>query len=179
MVRASLAGVRRRASVPWPMSTTSPPGPRKSVSAGVDIERWCGYGFSRSPERQQGPAETNCRAGVPQLQFAGRCGGGVPKPGLLQDGDGADGRTGWPAVIRGRREQYRSSRSNEYPQVQYAVKSVSSTSVKASAADARTGRFGSGVLSQSICRTGDGAGCRKVALYRSQSSTQESSTSSR
>jgi hypothetical protein len=75
----------------------------------------------------------------------------------LQDGDGTGDRTGWPAVIRGRREQY--------PQVQYAaVKSVSSTSVKASAADARTGRFGSGVLSQSRCRTGDGAGCRKVAL---------------
>jgi hypothetical protein len=26
----------------------------------------------------------------------------------LQDGDGTDGRTGWPAVIRGRQEQYRS-----------------------------------------------------------------------
>ncbi|GAA2993354.1 hypothetical protein Sfulv_04230 [Streptomyces fulvorobeus] len=36
--------------------------------------------------------------------------------------------------------------------------------MKASAADARTGRFGSGVPSQSGCRTGDGAGCRKVAL---------------
>jgi hypothetical protein len=40
-----------------------------------------------------------------QLQFAGRCGGGVPKPGLLQDGDGTDDRTGGPAVIRGRREK--------------------------------------------------------------------------
>lgn len=56
----------------------------------------------------------------PQLQFAGRCGGGVPKPGLLQDGDGADDRIGWPAVIRGRREQYRSW---QYPQVQFAVRS--------------------------------------------------------
>jgi len=37
----------------------------------------------------------NCRAAVRQLPFAGRCGGGVPKPGLLQDGDGTDGRTGW------------------------------------------------------------------------------------
>ena len=45
----------------------------------------------------------------PQLQFAGRFGGGVPKPELVQDGDGTDDRTGWPAVIRGRREQYRSS----------------------------------------------------------------------
>jgi hypothetical protein len=43
-----------------------------------------------------------------QLECVGRCGGGVPKPGLLQDGDGADGRTGWPAVIRGRRERDRS-----------------------------------------------------------------------
>jgi len=75
---------------------------------GVDIGRWCGYGFSRSPERQQGLAEMNCRQQYTQLQCAGRCGGGVPKPGLLQDGDGTDDRTGWPAVIRGRREQDRS-----------------------------------------------------------------------
>lgn len=50
----------------------------------------------------------NCRPAVPQLQFAGRCGGGVPKPERLQDGDGTDDRTGWLAVIRGRHEQYRS-----------------------------------------------------------------------
>lgn len=50
----------------------------------------------------------NCRSVVQQLQFAGRCGGGVPKPERLQDGDGTDDRTGWPAVIRGRHEQYRS-----------------------------------------------------------------------
>ncbi len=37
---------------------------RKSVLAGVDIGWWCGYGFSRSPERQQGLADTNCRAAV-------------------------------------------------------------------------------------------------------------------
>jgi hypothetical protein len=43
-----------------------------------------------------------------QLQCAGRCGGGVAKPERLQDGDGTDNRTGWPAVIRGRREQVRS-----------------------------------------------------------------------
>ena len=43
-----------------------------------------------------------------------------------------------------------------------AAKSVSSTPVKASAADARTGKFGSGVPGQG--RTGDGAGCRRVAL---------------
>ena len=42
-------------------------------------------------------------------QFAGRCGGGVSEPGLVQDGDGTDLRTGRPAVIRGRRKQYRSS----------------------------------------------------------------------
>ena len=58
-------------------------------------------------EIERGLAEMNCRAAVPQLQFAGRCGGGVSKPGLVQDGDGADDRTGWPAVVRGRREQYR------------------------------------------------------------------------
>jgi hypothetical protein len=83
-----------------------------------------------------------------QLQFAGRCGDGVSKPGLLQDGDGTGDRTGWPAVIRGRHEQYRSG----------------STPVKASAAGARTGRFGSGVLSQSRRRMGDGAGCRSGAV---------------
>ena len=44
----------------------------------------------------------------PQVQYAGRCGGGVPKPERLPDGDGADDRTGGPAVIRGRREQDRS-----------------------------------------------------------------------
>ena len=42
-----------------------------------------------------------------QVQYAGRCGGGVAKPGLLQDGDGTGDRTGRPAVIRGRREQDR------------------------------------------------------------------------
>ncbi|MFE2039168.1 transposase family protein [Streptomyces scopuliridis] len=88
-------------------SITSPSNKRKSLSAGVDIGRRRGYGFSRSRD-QQGPAETNCRAAVPQLQLAGRFGGGVSKPGLLQDGDGTGDRTGWPAVIRGRREQYRS-----------------------------------------------------------------------
>lgn len=46
----------------------------------------------------------NCREAV-QVS-AGRCGGGVSKPGFSQDGDGADDRTGWPAVFRGRREQY-------------------------------------------------------------------------
>ena len=83
---------------------TSPSNARKSMSAGVDIGWWRGYGFSRSPERQQGLAEMNCRQAVPAVQVvAGRCGGGVSEPGLLQDGDGTDGRTGWPAVIRGRR----------------------------------------------------------------------------
>lgn len=38
-----------------------------------------------------------------------------------------------------------------------AAKSVSSTPVMASAADARTGKSGSVVLSQSRSRTGDGA----------------------
>ncbi len=144
---------------------------RKSVFVGVDIALGVWLRFSRSPERQQGLADTNCRAEqyrqYPQVQFAGRCGGGVPKPERLQDGDGTGGRTGWPAVIRGRRQQDRGRRggstgkcSSRYP----AVKSVSSTSVKASAADARTGRFGSGVPSQSRRRTGDGAGCRRAAL---------------
>ncbi len=166
----SAEGRRIRAmSLPWPgarRSITSLSNTRKSMLAGVDIGRWRGYGFSRSRD-QQGLAETNCRQQYTQLQCAGRCGGGVPKPRLLQDGDGTDGRTGWPAVIRGRREQDRSKRSgstrkcsSQYP----AVKSVSSTSVKASAADARTGKFGSGVLSQSRRRTGDRAGCRRVAL---------------
>ncbi len=101
------------------------------MSAAVDIARWRDYGFSRSRERQQGLAETNCRQAVPAVQVvAGRYGGGAPKPGWLQDGDGTDGRTGWPAVIRGRQERDRGhgicgSRecSAQYP----AVKSVSST----------------------------------------------------
>jgi hypothetical protein len=45
-----------------------------------------------------------------------------------------------------------------------AAKSVSSTPVKASAADARPGKFGSEILSQSQCKTGGGAGCRRAAL---------------
>ncbi len=49
-------------------SITSPPETRKSISAGVDIEWWRGYGFSRSPERQQGLAETNYRQAVPAVQ---------------------------------------------------------------------------------------------------------------
>ncbi|GAB3171322.1 hypothetical protein GCM10027162_12420 [Streptomyces incanus] len=81
-------------------------------------------------------------------------------------GDGTDGRTGWPAVIRGRREQ------------DPAAKSVSSTSVKASAAGARTGQFGSGVPSRSRRRTGDGAGCRRVALSQATSSSQYQQCSS-
>ncbi|GGZ98655.1 hypothetical protein GCM10010371_67810 [Streptomyces subrutilus] len=44
---------------------------------------------------------------VAQLQYAGRCGGGASKPERLQDGDGADDRTGWPEVIRGRRGRCR------------------------------------------------------------------------
>jgi len=63
------------------------------MAAVVDIGGWCGYGFSRS--RDQGsPAEMNCRAAGRTV--AGRCGGGVAKPGLVQDGDAADDRTGWP-----------------------------------------------------------------------------------
>ena len=41
-----------------------------------------------------------------------------------------------------------------------AAKSMSSTPVKASAADARAGKFGRGFQG----RTGDGAGCRRVVL---------------
>jgi hypothetical protein len=55
-------------------------------------------------EIEQGPAEMNCQAAVPANEVAGRCGGGVP--GQLQDGEGTDDRTGWPAVIRGHRQQY-------------------------------------------------------------------------
>ncbi len=113
-----------------------------------------------------------------QLQFAGRCGGGVSKPGLLQEGDGTDDRTGWPAAIRGRREQYRSGSTRKCSSQHSAVKSMSSTSVKASAADARTGKFGSGVLSQSRRTTGDGAGCRRVALTQVTAVRITSSTSS-
>lgn len=37
---------------------------RKPVLAGVDIGWWCRYGFSRSPERQKGLADTNYQAEV-------------------------------------------------------------------------------------------------------------------
>lgn len=121
-------------------------------------------------EIKEGRAEMNCRAAV--QQFAGRCGGGVSKPALLQDGDGTDDRTGWPAVIRGRREQYRSSSSVGVVRSSSSV-FVSGSPVKASAAGARAGRFGSGVLSQSRCRTGDGAGCRRVAVLKATSSSQD------
>ncbi len=89
----------------------SPPNRRKSVMAGVDIRQWCGYGFSRS--QRDGRARQRRTAGqqYPQVQFARRCGGGVSKPGWLQDGDGTDDRTGWPAVIRGR--QYRSGSTQQ------------------------------------------------------------------
>jgi hypothetical protein len=128
--------------------------------------------FSLVAEIKQGRAETNCRAAVPVV--AGRCGGGVPKPERLQDGDGTDDRTGWPAVIRGRHEQYRSSCSGSSVSAVRSTSSavVSGSSVKASTAGARAGRFGSGVPSQSRCRTGDGADCRRVALFEATSSTQ-------
>jgi hypothetical protein len=50
----------------------------------------------------------NCREALTQLQDAGRCGGGVAKPGLLKDGDGTGPGPGGPQWIRGRRRQYRS-----------------------------------------------------------------------
>ncbi len=77
----------------------------KSVPAIVDIGRRRDYGFSRSQkDRRAGQIRTARQQHVRYrwLQFAGRFGGGVPKPGLSQDGDGAGDRTGWPAVIRGR-----------------------------------------------------------------------------
>lgn len=43
---------------------TSPSNAQKSIVAGVDIGWRHSYGFSRSPERQKGPADTNCRAAV-------------------------------------------------------------------------------------------------------------------
>jgi hypothetical protein len=129
--------------------------------AGVDIGRCCGYGFSRSRD-QQGLAETNCRAAVHAVAVRREVRWWSSEAMWLQDGDGADGRTGWPAVIRGRREQ---DRSNAVPSSEVG----SSTSVKASAAGARTGKFGSGVPSRSRRRTGDGAGCRRVALCEATS----------
>jgi hypothetical protein len=38
----------------------------------------------------------------------------------VQDGDGTDDRTGWPAVIRGDRWQYREWSSAQHPKVQFA-----------------------------------------------------------
>lgn len=85
-------------------SITSLSNARKSMLAGVDIGWWCGYGFSRSRD-QQGPAETNWRAAVHAVAVRRTVRWWSFEARAVQDGDGADGRTGWPAVIRGRREQ--------------------------------------------------------------------------
>jgi hypothetical protein len=53
-----------------------------------------------------------------------------------------------------------------------AAKLVSSTSVKASAADARTGKFASGALSQCRRRTGDGLAAEERRYRRPPCSTQ-------
>ncbi|MGI5248254.1 hypothetical protein [Actinacidiphila glaucinigra] len=45
----------------------------KSMVARVDIGRGCRYGFSCSPERQKGLAETNCRSAVPAVQLVAVC----------------------------------------------------------------------------------------------------------
>lgn len=80
---------------------------RKSMPARVDFGVSVWLCFSRSRDRAR-PGRDELPGSSTQLQLAGRCGGGVPKPERLQDGDGTDDRTGWPAVIRGRHEQYSS-----------------------------------------------------------------------
>lgn len=59
-------------------------------------------------EIKKGPAGMNCQAVVRSCRTVRRW---SFEARVLQDGDGADGRTGWPAVIRGRHEQDRSTRS--------------------------------------------------------------------
>lgn len=125
-------------------SITSPSDTRKSMSAGVDMECWCGYGFSRNPERQQGLAETNCRPAVPAVRRTVRWWSSEAR--VVAGRRRTDDRTGWPQC------QGPPRAGPQYP----AAKSVSSTSVKASAAGARTGKFGSGVLSQSRRRRATG-----------------------
>jgi hypothetical protein len=95
------------------------------------------------------------------------------EPALLQDGDGADDRTGWPAVIRGPVSRTAVNAVAVPVSAARCTSSavVSGSSVKASAAGARAGKFGSGVPSQSRRRTGDGAGCRRVALTQATSSS--------
>ena len=98
-----------------PRTISLPSNARKSVVSGVDIGERRDYGFSRSQKdrraRQTRTARQKYVVAVgsrsTQLQYAGRFGGGVAKPERLQDGDGTDDRTGWPAVIRGCHEQYR------------------------------------------------------------------------
>jgi hypothetical protein len=89
---------------------TSPPCTRKSMSAGVDIGWWSSYGFSRSRDRA-GPSRHEL-AGSSNRSCSAQDGAVVEfrSQELLQDGDGTDDRTGRPAVIRGRREQDRSTR---------------------------------------------------------------------
>lgn len=50
--------------------------------------------FSCDPEGPQGPAETNCRAALPVV--AGRCGGGVSKPGWCRTATGLTTGPGGP-----------------------------------------------------------------------------------
>jgi hypothetical protein len=121
-------------------------------------------------EIKKGPAGMNCRAAVRR-----RCGGGVPKPGLLQDGDGTDGRTGWPAVIRGRHEQDRSTRSVVF--AWYPGKGVwlrarvpgvallQATSSTGSASARSEGRT-EGPSAIRIARTSNGSGYRRTSIVR-------------
>jgi hypothetical protein len=134
--------------------------------AKVDIQWWRGYGFSRSRDRE-GPAEMNCRAAVPAVQFAGRCGGGVPKPERCRTA------TELTAAPGGQQSSGAATSSTAVHAVAVpAVRLSAVPPVKASAAGARTGKCGSGVPSQSRCRTGDGAGCRRVALFQVTRSSQ-------
>lgn len=96
----------------WSRRSTSSSSARKSILAGVDIGWRCGYDFCRSRDQER-PGRDELPGSSTQLQLAGRCGGGVPKPERLQDGDGTDDRAGWPAVIRGRHEQYRSGSTSK------------------------------------------------------------------
>ncbi|MDQ0596466.1 hypothetical protein QF037_000811 [Streptomyces canus] len=147
---------------------------QKSTSTTVDIGWRGGYGFSRSrdqagPGRDELPGSSTrwCSTqdgAVVEFRSQGCCRtvtGLTTGPGGPQCSGAAASRT----AVHASAVPDSAVRSTQQR------RQVSSTSVKASAAGARTGRFGSGVLSQSRCSTGDGAGCRRVALTQATSSS--------
>lgn len=82
---------------------TSSSSSSKSMLAGVDIRCLSDYGFFRSRDRTR-PGRHELPGSSPRMTVRWWS----SEARLLYDGDGTDDRTGWPEVMRGRREQDRS-----------------------------------------------------------------------